>query len=56
MVHGAEFFSNSVVIDEKVLAAIEECSELAPLHNPANLMGINACKKIIAEHTDGRCI
>lgn len=47
VVHGAEFFSNSVVIDEKVLAAIEECSELAPLHNPANLMGINACKKIM---------
>lgn len=47
VVHGAEQFSNSVVIDDEVLAAIEECSELAPLHNPANLMGINACKKIM---------
>lgn len=47
VVHGAEQFSNSVVIDDEVLAALEECAELAPLHNPANLMGINACKKIM---------
>jgi acetate kinase len=43
VVHGAEFFSDSVLIDEKVLDAIKECCELAPLHNPANLMGIDAC-------------
>ncbi len=43
VVHGAELFSASVLIDEKVLDAIKECCELAPLHNPANLMGIEAC-------------
>lgn len=47
VVHGAEKFSNSVIIDDEVLKALEECAELAPLHNPANLMGINACKKIM---------
>lgn len=47
VVHGSEFFSGSVIIDEKVLAAIKECAELAPLHNPANLMGITACKSIM---------
>ena len=47
VVHGAELFSGSVIIDDNVLAAIEECAELAPLHNPANLMGINACKSIM---------
>ena len=49
VVHGAEMFSNSVIIDDEVLAAVEECAELAPLHNPANLMGINACKKIMPD-------
>ena len=49
VVHGAEFFSDSVIIDDKVLAAIEECSELAPLHNPANLMGIDACRSIMPD-------
>ncbi len=47
VVHGAEFFSGSVIIDDKVIDALEECTELAPLHNPANLMGIMACKKIM---------
>ena len=47
VVHGAEYFSNSVLIDDKVISALEECSELAPLHNPANLMGINACKQMM---------
>lgn len=49
VVHGAEFFSDSVLIDEKVLDAIKECCELAPLHNPANLMGIDACKDTMPE-------
>jgi len=49
VVHGAEFFSDSVLIDEKVLDAIKECCELAPLHNPANLMGIDACKEIMSD-------
>ncbi len=47
MVHGGEKFAESVVIDDNVLAAVEECNELAPLHNPANLIGINACKKLM---------
>lgn len=47
VVHGAEKFSGSVIINDEVLDAIEECAELAPLHNPANLMGITACKKIL---------
>ncbi len=44
VVHGGEKFASSVVINDEVLAAIEECNELAPLHNPANLIGIHACQ------------
>ncbi len=47
VVHGGEMFSGSVLIDEKVIAAIEECSALAPIHNPPNLMGIVACREIM---------
>ena len=47
VVHGGEKFASSVVIDEAVKKAIEECNELAPLHNPANLIGINACEKLM---------
>ena len=47
VVHGGEKFTKSVVIDEEVLAAIEECNDLAPLHNPANLIGIAACQKLM---------
>jgi len=47
VVHGGELFSESVVIDEGVKKSIEECIELAPLHNPANLTGIVACEKVI---------
>ncbi len=43
VVHGAERFSESVMINSDVIEAIEECAELAPLHNPANLQGIRAC-------------
>ncbi len=49
VVHGGERFSESVVIDDAVLAAVEECNDLAPLHNPANLIGINACRKLMPE-------
>ncbi len=49
MVHGGEKFACSTVIDEKVVAAIEECNDLAPLHNPANLIGYNACKTLMPE-------
>jgi len=47
VVHGGPKFSESVLIDEKVLGAIEKCVTLAPLHIPANLMGIHACQKVM---------
>ena len=47
VVHGGEKFAQSVVITDEVMAAIEECNALAPLHNPANITGINACKAIM---------
>ena len=47
VVHGGEKFSSSVLIDENVIREIEECSALAPLHNPANILGIRACQKIM---------
>ena len=47
IVHGGEKFASSVIIDDEVMAAIEECNDLAPLHNPANLIGINSCKAIM---------
>lgn len=46
-VHGGETFSASVVINDEVIAKMEECSELAPLHNPANLIGIRACQELL---------
>jgi acetate kinase len=47
VVHGGEFFFKSAVIDDQVLAKIEACSPLAPLHNPAALIGIEACRDLI---------
>ncbi len=47
VVHGGEKFSTSVIIDDEVLKAVEECNDLAPLHNPANLIGIDACTKLM---------
>jgi acetate kinase len=47
VVHGGERFAESVRVDHRVLAAIEECVELAPLHNPANLAGIQATMKLL---------
>ncbi len=47
VVHGGEKFSGSVVIDEAVKDALRECIELAPLHNPANIIGIEACEKVM---------
>ncbi len=47
IVHGGEKFAGSVLITDEVMRAIEECNDLAPLHNPANLIGINSCKKIM---------
>lgn len=45
IVHGGELFDKSVLIDEDVISKIEECSALAPLHNPAAVLGIRACQK-----------
>ena len=47
VVHGGEKFASSVVINDEVMAAIAECNDLAPLHNPANIIGINACKEVM---------
>lgn len=47
VVHGGEKFASSVLLTEEVMAAIEECNDLAPLHNPANLIGINACRELM---------
>lgn len=45
MVHGGEKFNSSVLINEEVLNAVEECVDLAPLHNPAGILGVKACQK-----------
>ncbi len=47
VVHGGEKFSSSAIIDDAMLKAVEECNELAPLHNPANLIGIHACEELM---------
>lgn len=47
VVHGGEMFSKSVIIDDEVMDAVEKCIPLAPLHNPANIIGINACKEVM---------
>lgn len=47
IVHGGERFAESTIITDEVIRAIEECNDLAPLHNPANLIGIAACKELM---------
>lgn len=47
LVHGGEKFASSVVITDEVIANVEACNDLAPLHNPANLIGVNACKELM---------
>ena len=47
VVHGGEKFTSSVVIDEEVIVGVEECNPLAPLHNPANLIGVRACQNLM---------
>jgi len=49
VVHGGEKFASSVLINDEVIKAIEECTPFAPLHNPANITGINACKAVMGE-------
>ena len=47
VLHGGKFFSDSIIINEEVKDVIKACFELGPLHNPANLIGIEACEKIM---------
>lgn len=47
IVHGGEKFASSVIITDEVLKQVEDCNDLAPLHNPANLVGINSCKEVM---------
>ncbi len=47
VVHGGEKYASSVLLNDDVIAAIEECNDLAPLHNPANLIGIRACMELM---------
>lgn len=49
LVHGGEKFASSAVITEEMLTAVEECNDLAPLHNPANLIGIRACQELMSD-------
>lgn len=49
VVHGGEKFASSFLITDEVIAAIEACNELAPLHNPANLIGIHACQNLMPD-------
>lgn len=49
VLHGGQKFSESVLVDDNVIAAIEECIPLGPLHNPANLMGIRACREVMGD-------
>ena len=47
MVHGGEKFSSSVIINEEIIKQIGTCNDLAPLHNPANLLGVRACQEVM---------
>ena len=47
VLHGGTKFTQSIVVDDEVKKVIRECFDLGPLHNPANLMGIEACEKVV---------
>ncbi|MCQ4727820.1 acetate kinase, partial [Anaerotignum faecicola] len=49
LVHGGEKFTGSVVINDEVIEAMTECNDLAPLHNPANLVGVEACRRLMPD-------
>lgn len=49
IVHGGEKFASSVLITDEVLKQVEECNDLAPLHNPANLVGIRSCMEVMPD-------
>ena len=57
VVHGGERFTHSVLITDEVLRGIEDCIDLAPLHNPTNIKGILAAREVLGSRsTGGRCI
>ena len=56
VVHGGESYSNATVIDASVIKVIDEMTHLAPLHNPANLAGIKACREILSERPPCGCV
>ena len=47
VVHGGEEYAESVIIDDEVMKSLKECVKLAPLHNPPNIVGIEACKALL---------
>lgn len=49
IVHGGEKFAASVILTDEIIKQVEECNDLAPLHNPANLVGINSCKEVMPD-------
>lgn len=49
IVHGGEKFAASAIITDEMIQAVEECSDLAPLHNPANLIGVRACQELMPD-------
>ena len=49
VVHGGEYFSKATLVDDDVIKKIEKCNYLAPLHNPANIIGIKACMKLMPD-------
>ena len=49
LVHGGEKFTGSVVVTDEVIQAMTECNDLAPLHNPANLVGVDACRQLMPD-------
>lgn len=49
VVHGGEKYSSSVIVDDEVIEYLNECSKLAPLHNPANIIGIKACQSVMPD-------
>ncbi|MBR5931026.1 MAG: acetate kinase, partial [Lachnospiraceae bacterium] len=49
VVHGGEAFEESAIITDEMIKAVEACNDLAPLHNPANIIGINACKELMPD-------
>ena len=55
VVHGGENYSDSVIVDEKVLEGVKACNELAPLHNPPNLVGIEAARTIAPDRPQVAC-